>query len=122
MNILARGITTISGSGRITFYYDDDNIGDHDNTLVEYDCATKMYYCDVPTGTIVQAKNTYTSPNKSQNFSKQDCGGLPSAILDIWCHPTDSTKQPIKEITTNGTKDNVYSASIYLTVPEYWPY
>jgi hypothetical protein len=120
LNVLTRAITTITGSGRITYYY--NVTGDHSNTFMKYDCAAKQDYCDVPTGTSVLVKNTYTSPNKSQTFYKQDCGGLPRAILDIWNHPTDSTKQPIKEITTNGTLDNVYSGAISLTVPQYWPY
>jgi len=116
-NCLTRGNNnTITGTGRITYYY--GTTGDHSNNLKKYDCATKMYSCDVASNTAVTAKNTYTNPNKSKTFYKQDCGSLPSAILDIWCgtSSSDTSNQAIKEITTNGTLDNVYSGYISLNV------
>jgi hypothetical protein len=106
--------STISGTGRITYY--TDTTGDHSNTLVKYDCAAKMYECDVASDKAITAKNTYTTPVKSRVFYKEDCGALPSAILDIWVNTSDSTKQAIRDITTSGGLDNVYSASIQLTV------
>ncbi len=95
----------MTGTGRITYFKGQP--GDHNNTLKLYDCATKMYVDDVSSGTKVTATNTYK--NKTQYFTKQSCGSLPSAILDIW---TDGTTYPIKDITTGGTVDNVYSAKI----------
>lgn len=95
----------VTGTGRITYF--SGAIGDHDNYLKLYDCATKMYVDDVSSGTKVTASNTYKG--KTQYFYKQSCGSLPSAILDIW---TDGKNYPIKDITTGGTIDNVYSAQI----------
>jgi hypothetical protein len=115
-NYLSRSGSTITGTGRITYYY--GSTGDHSNTLKKYDCATKMYSCDVTSGTAVTAKNTYTNPNKSKTFYKQDCGSLPSAILDIWCgtSSSDTSNQAIKDITSGGGLDNVYSGYISLSV------
>jgi hypothetical protein len=109
------GGNIINGMGRITYY--TGTTGDHVNPLVKYDCATRKFDCDVPAGTLVTAKNIYTSPIKSQVFSKQDCGLLANAILDIWVNTSDSTKQAIKELTTSGGLDNVYSGYITLTAP-----
>ncbi|WP_147289881.1 hypothetical protein [Anaerosacchariphilus polymeriproducens] len=95
----------MTGTGRITYF--TGAIGDHNNSLKLYDCATKISVDDVSSGTKVTATNTYK--NKTQYFYKQSCGSLPSAILDIW---TDGTTYPIKDITTGGTLDNVYSAKI----------
>lgn len=95
----------MTGTGRITYF--TGAIGDHNNYLKLYDCATKMYVDDVSSGTKVTATNTYK--NKTQYFYKQSCGSLPSAILDVW---TDGKTYPIKDITTGGTLDNVYSSKI----------
>lgn len=97
---------TMIGRGRITFYTGTyGEAGTH--TLVAYDCATKMYKDDVSAGTAIFAKNTYA--NKSAYYYKYDVGGMPGAILDIW---SDSSVNPITDITNNGTVDNVYSGYI----------
>ncbi|MDR2044805.1 MAG: hypothetical protein LBQ15_10690 [Clostridium sp.] len=116
-NRLSRSWSTISGTGRITYSYGTTD--GHGNALEKYDCVVKKYVCDVETGTVVTVKNTYTSPQKARAFYKQDCGMLTGAILDIWCGTGsgDTGNQAIKDLTTDGTLDNVYSASILLTVP-----
>lgn len=97
---------TMTGTGRITYYTGENGeAGSH--KLVAYDCATKMDYDDVKGGTVVTAKNTYA--NKSQKYKKYDVGSLPAAILDIW---SSSNVNPIKDITTRGNIDNVYSGHI----------
>lgn len=101
--------SVMTGTGRITYYgaFEGQVTGDHSNNLVLYDCATKMYVDDVSSDTIIFAQNTYA--NKSQNYRKEDVGGLSRAILDIWC---SNDVYPIKDITTRGTLDNVYSGYI----------
>lgn len=97
---------TMTGTGRITYFTGEyGEAGSH--KLVAYDCATKMDYDDVKGGTEVTAKNTYA--DKSQTYAKYDVGSLPKAILDIW---SDGSVNPIKDITTNGKVDNVYSGRI----------
>ena len=107
---------TITGTGKITYYY--GVTGDQSNALKKYDCATRKYDCDVPGGTAVTATNKYTSPNKSQTYYKWDCGGLSSAILDIWCGTSsgNTSNQAIRDISTNGDLENVYSGHITLTI------
>lgn len=100
---------TITGTGRITFF--TGTTGSAGTTLKAYDCATQMDYCNVKSGTSVTATNIFK--NKKQTYKKYDVGSLPSAILDIW---SDSTVNPITDITNNGTVDNVYTAAISLTV------
>lgn len=97
---------TMIGRGRITFYTGTFGEGGT-HTLVAYDCATKKYKDDVSAGTRIYAKNTYA--NKSAYYYKYDVGGMPGAILDIW---SDSSVNPITDITNNGTVDNVYSGYI----------
>ena len=98
--------STMTGTGRITYFTGEyGEAGTH--KLVAYDCATKMNYDDVKGGTEVTAKNTYA--NKSKTYKKYDVGSLPNAILDIW---SSSSVNPIKDITTSGKVDNVYSGYI----------
>ncbi len=103
----------ITGTGRITFYTGTyGEAGTH--KLEAGDCATKMYYADVKSGTHVYASNTYA--HKHSTFSKFDVGGLPKAILDVW---SDSSVNPIQELTTYGTIDNVYSGSVAFAATAY---
>ena len=96
----------ITGTGRITYYTGEyGEAGTH--KLVAYDCATKIEKDDVKGGTEVVAENTYAK--KTQKYKKNDVGSLPKAILDIW---SNSKTNPIKDITTSGKVDNVYSGKI----------
>lgn len=97
---------TITGYGRITFYTGEKGEA-NTHILVAYDCATKMYKDDVRAGTEIYARNTYA--NKSAYYYKYDVGSMPAAILDVW---SDSSVNPITDITNNGTVDNVYSGYI----------
>lgn len=97
---------TMTGVGRITFFTGSKGEGGT-HTLQAYDCATKMYKDDVAAGTVITATNTVTG--ESQKYYKYDVGGMPGAILDIW---SNSTTNPITDITTSGKIDNVYSATI----------
>lgn len=93
----------IYGTGRITYY--TGTTGESGNTLTHYDCATKMYYCDVAHGKYIYARNTYTG-SSYVTFRKMDCSGLPKAILDIW---SNASYNPIVELTTTCSVDNVYA-------------
>lgn len=104
---------TIIGTGRITFFTGTMGEGGT-HTLESGDCATKMDYADVKAGTRVLATNEDTGA--SRYFYKYDVGNLPSAILDVW---SDSSSNPITDITTNGRVDNVYNASIELSAIPY---
>ena len=69
------------------------------------------YYAqeDVHAARSIFAKNEDTGA--SRYYFKYDVGGLPAAILDVW---SNSSVNPITDITTNGRVDNVYNASIEL--------
>lgn len=103
----------IIGTGRITFFTGATGEGGT-HTLVSGDCATKMNYADVRAGTRVLATNEDTGDYRY--FYKYDVGSLPAAILDVW---SDSSSNPITDITTNGLVDNVYNASIELSAIPY---
>ena len=98
----------IIGTGRITFYVGErGEAGTH--VLEPGDCATKINRADVRAGTPVLATNEDTGA--SRYYYKYDVGDLPAAILDVW---SNSSVNPITDITTNGRVDNVYNASIEL--------
>lgn len=103
----------IIGTGRITFFTGANGEGGT-HTLVSGDCATKMNYADVRAGTEVLATNEDTGDYRY--FYKYDVGSLPAAILDVW---SNSSVNPITDITTNGRVDNVYNASIELDAVPY---
>lgn len=107
-------INQMNGWGQITYF--TDTMGDNNNKLKLLDCATKQGYDDVQFDTPVYVTNTYA--NKSKTFYKNDVGGLPRAILDVWA---SSTSNPITSITTNGKVDNVYTAHMYHNTPEVKP-
>lgn len=113
--VLNFGKTKVTGKGQITYYGKPDNPsknifhGDHNVNGKPYklkvgDCATKMYVDDIPSN--VKVKVTNTKNNKTKTFTKQDCGKLPNAILDIFEDGKWSAKG-ICGLTVNGAKDSV---------------
>ncbi len=88
--ILNFKLSEVVGTGQITYYGKPDYpkkdtfIGDHDNTLKLGDCATKKYVDDIPYGVIVTASNQNPKNTTVLKFTKNDCGDLPNAILDIF--------------------------------------
>lgn len=69
------------GTGRAT-YYDQDK-GNRDNYLEEYDCATQKTYDYSKKGDKdVQIRNLDT--DKAFTYYQADVGTLPEAIIDIW--------------------------------------
>lgn len=71
---------SVTGTGRFTSF--GDAIGDHDNYLQNGDCATKQAYDNIASGTEVHARNLDT--NQDYYYIKNDNGGMPDAVLDIW--------------------------------------
>ena len=70
-----------------------------------------MYVDDIPSN--VKVKVTNTKNNKTKTFTKQDCGKLPNAILDIFEDGKWSAKG-ICGLTVNGAKDSVDVGKIYV--------
>lgn len=75
-------ITTGSVLGTGDFTCFTDAIGDHDNYLQYGDCATKNSIDNPWYGTVIYARNM--TNNVGTSFIKNDNGGLPNAVLDIW--------------------------------------
>lgn len=75
-------ITTGSVLGTGDFTCFTDTIGDHNNYLQYGDCATKGSYDNPWYGTVIYARNM--TNNVGTSFIKNDNGGLPYAVLDIW--------------------------------------
>lgn len=75
---------TYKGYGRATTYTGDE--GDHGNKLKKGDVATKLAYDNIPSGTTVNvtAKKKGTNTLYSKGMTKNDVGGMPNAIVDIW--------------------------------------
>lgn len=110
----------VTGKGQITYYGKPDNpsknvfYGDHNVNGKPYklkvgDCATKMNVDDIPYGIEVEATNTKN--NKTKTYTKQDCGALPNAILDIF-EDGQWSKRGICGLTVNGVKDSVDEGKI----------
>ena len=59
-----------------------DRIGDHDNTLVRGDCATRGDTDNPKSGTFIRARNM--TNDTVYEFTKNDNGALYNAVLDIW--------------------------------------
>ena len=69
------------GTGRATYYV--GSMGNRNNTLQPYDCATKMSYDYSKVGDEdVRIRNLDT--NQVFTYYQADVGGLPDAIIDIW--------------------------------------
>lgn len=84
-NILANPIyiTDIVGLGRATTF--SDVIGQANIVLKKGDVATSLAYDNVPVGTLVNVSTkTNTGVLKRVIMRKNDAGGMPNAVLDIW--------------------------------------
>lgn len=66
------------GKGRATTF--SDQPGQGNIVLKKGDCATKLAYANVLLGT----KVSITHVGKTVTFIKNDAGGMPDAIVDIW--------------------------------------
>lgn len=97
-NIIRISEDSVVGTGDFTCF--TDKIGEHDNLLRKGDCATKGSIDNPMTGTIIRTTNMLTG--KSANFIKNDNGGLPNAVLDIW--KTGVKKLGIKTKNYNNIK------------------
>lgn len=75
---------TYKGYGRATTYTGSE--GDHKNKLKKGDVATKLAYDNIRSGTKVNvtAKKKGTNTLYSKDMIKNDVGGMPNAIIDIW--------------------------------------
>ena len=69
---------TAMGKGRATTF--DDKIGQGNKVMKKGDCATKLAYDNVVLGTVVSINHK----GKIVYFTKNDAGGMPDAIVDIW--------------------------------------
>ncbi|MDO4174055.1 MAG: hypothetical protein Q4D42_04770 [Eubacteriales bacterium] len=79
-NTIQISSSNVFGTGDFTVF--TDTIGDHDNTLKYGDCATKGSYDNPRYGTTIATRNMLN--NVGSSFIKNDNGGLPNAVLDIW--------------------------------------
>lgn len=70
----------VIGRGDFTVFTDSE--GDHGNTLVKGDCATKGDTDNPASGTKIRTRNMLN--DKFAYFYKNDNGNLPNAVLDIW--------------------------------------
>lgn len=93
-------ITTGSVLGTGDFTCFTDTIGDHDNYLQYGDCATKNSIDNPWYGTVIYARNM--TNNVGTSFIKNDNGGLPNAVLDIW--KTGLTKLGVTSTNYNYIK------------------
>lgn len=79
-NTIKITLGSVLGTGDFTCF--TDIIGDHDNYLQYGDCATKNSIDNPWYGTVIYARNM--TNNVGTSFIKNDNGGLPNAVLDIW--------------------------------------
>ena len=79
-NTIKITLGSVLGTGDFTCF--TDTIGDHDNYLQYGDCATKNSIDNPWYGTVIYARNM--TNNVGTSFIKNDNGGLPNAVLDIW--------------------------------------
>lgn len=71
------------GVGRATTF--SDPIGQANITLKKGDVATKLSYDNVAVGKILHVRTkTKSGTEKTVLMTKNDAGGMPNAVLDIW--------------------------------------
>ena len=72
--------SAVTGEGRFTVF--NDSIGDHGNYLKTGDVATKGEIDNPWYGTKLDTRALNT--NVAKVMTKNDCGSLPEAVLDVW--------------------------------------
>lgn len=71
------------GIGRATTF--SDQIGQANIKLRKGDVATKLAHDNVTVGKVISVSTkTKSGVNKTVNMTKNDAGGMPNAVLDIW--------------------------------------
>lgn len=102
--VISSSDNSFTGVGRATYF--TGSIGNRDNTLKKWDCATKQAYDFSKKGDeTVYIRNLNT--DEAFSFYQADVGGLPDAVIDIW------GLSNLRTLAGNSNVTSVYEVRYY---------